>query len=134
MQFNPLASGELRIAMAAVSGRFPAIGVAFENQLSGIAINIIRFGEVLGPSAQIGSGLCISGRPGGKSLWMGASGQLVTLSGGGPTIGVGATNSGAWGQKMGSTTTSGAVLIDPDNKVLFSGAANITTNGSQWPV
>jgi len=134
VQFDLTASGSVRVAMAAVSGRYPAIGVAFNNALSGQSISIVRYGEVLGPSSEIGSGLCISGRPGGRTLWMGASGQVVVLSGGGPRIGVGATNSGAWGQNVGVTTSSGAVLIDPEHGVSFSGAANTTTNPQQWPV
>src|SRR5262249_26306396 len=32
---DPAGSGQIRIAMAAVSGRMPAIGVVFENNLSG---------------------------------------------------------------------------------------------------
>ena len=80
-------SGAIWVAMAAVSGRWPAIGVAFNNALSGSQCTVVRFGEVVGPLNAIGSGLCISGRM-GRSLWMGASGQLVTVSGGGPTIGV----------------------------------------------
>jgi hypothetical protein len=134
VQFTLGASGSVRVAMAAVSGRFPAIGVAFANALSGQLISIVRYGEVLGPSSEIGSGLAISGRPGGRSLWMGASGAVVVLSGGGPTIGVGATNSGSWGQYVGATTSSGAVLIDIEPGVKYSGAANITTNPLQWPV
>lgn len=134
VQFDLTNSGAVRIAMAAVSGRYPAQGVAFGNALSGQPISVIRYGEVLGPASEIGSGLCISGRAGGRSLWLGASGQLVTVSGGGPTIGVGVTNSGAWGQRMGVTTTSGAVLVDPNTFVQFSGSANITTNPLMWPV
>ena len=133
VQFDPTASGQVRIAMAAVSGRAYAHGIAFTNALSGQPITIIRFGEVLGPSSEMGSGLCISGRMGGRSLWMGASGQVVTISGGGPGIGVGATNSGAWGQRIGSTTKSGAVLVDIVPNILLSGAATITTNPQTWP-
>jgi hypothetical protein len=126
-------SGLLQIAMAAVSGRMPATGVMFANALSGTVATVIRFGDVLGPSLSIGSGLCISGRM-GRSLWVGASGSVVTLSGGGPTIGIGATNSGAWGQRIGTSSASGAVLIDILPQLQFSGAANITTNIQQWPI
>ncbi len=119
--------------MAAVSGRWPAIGVVFGNAAAGAAVSVVRFGEVNGPSNAIGSGLCISGRL-GRSLWLGSSGQLVTVSGGGPTIGVGVGNSGAWGQRMGMSTGSGSVLVDPVMYVLFSGAANITTNLQMAPI
>lgn len=137
-------SGQIQIAMAAVSGRMPATGVLFsniqsgqqlENTLSGaIGIGpVIRYGLVKGFSSEIGSGVCISGRM-GRSLWVGASGQIVTISGGGPTIGVGATNSGAWGQFIGISAASGAVLIDIVPSLLFSGAAAITTDPRTWPV
>lgn len=134
VQFTPGASGAIRVAMAAASGRIPAIGIVFENVASGQLAKVVRYGDVQPPSSEIGSGVCISGRPGGRTLWVGASGQVVVLSGGGPTIGVGATNSGAWGQRMGATSTSGAVLVDVGPGIQFSGAANITTNMQQWPV
>jgi hypothetical protein len=130
---DPAGSGQIRIAMAAVSGRMPAIGVVFENNLSGSACKVVQAGHVVPPSAAMGSGVCISGRI-GKSLWVGASGQVVVLSGGGPTIGVGATNSGAWGQRLGTSALSGTVLIQMNPNQQFSGAANITTNPQQWPV
>ncbi len=131
--FDPAGSGAVRIAMASVSGRMPAIGVVFENVASGSLCKVIKYGNVMPPSNAMGSGVCISGRI-GKSLWVGSSGQLVVLSGGGPTIGVGATNSGAWGQRMGNSSTSGAVLIDIVPFMQYSGQANTTTNFQQWPV
>jgi hypothetical protein len=126
-------SGFLRIAMAAVSGRMPANGVAFGNALSGGALLFVVTGKNVGPAAEIGSGLCISGRMGSR-LWVGASGQLVTISGGGPTIGVGITNSGAQGQLIGIVASSGAVYINTDPPFLLSGAAVITTNTQFWPL
>jgi hypothetical protein len=131
--FDPAGSGQIRMAMAAVSGRIPAIGVVFENNLSGSTCKVVTAGHVIPPSTEMGSGVCISGRI-GKSLWVGASGQVVVLSGGGPTIGVGATNSGAWGQRIGTSALSGTVLIQMNPNLQFSGAANITTNPQQWPV
>jgi hypothetical protein len=125
-------SGFLQIAMAAVSGRMPADGIAFGNALSGAALLFIITGRALGPAAEIGSGLCISGRMGSK-LWVGASGQVVTISGGGPTIGVGATNSGAIGQLCGRITSSGQVFITMDQGQ-YSGAAVITTDTRFWPL
>ena len=121
------------MAMAAVSGRMPAIGVVFENNLSGAMCKVVQIGHVIPPSTEMGSGVCISGRI-GKSLWVGASGQVVVLSGGGPTIGVGATNSGAWGQRLGVSALSGTMLVQMNLDQQFSGAANITTNLQQWPV
>jgi len=130
-QLSP--SGLLRIAMAAVSGRMPAIGVVITNVLSGSIATVIRYGDFLGVATVAGSGFCISGRE-GRSLWVGASGQVVTASGGGPTIGVGATNSGALGQRIGTSSASGAMLIDIVPGILLSGAAAITTNNIMWPV
>ena len=131
--FDPVGSGQIRLAMAAVSGRMPAIGVVFENQLSGDICKVVSLGHVIPPTTAMGSGVCISGRI-GKSLWVGASGQLVVLSGGGPTIGVGATNSGAYGQRMGVSAMSGTVLVQLNPNMQFSGSANVTTNLQQWPV
>lgn len=129
-------SGRIQIAMAAVSGRMPATGVVFANALSGALVTVVRWGNVLGPVSAIGSGLCISGRM-GRSLWVGASGQVVTISGGGPAIGVGGglnANSGAYGQFIGRSAASGGVLIDIVPSLLLSGAAIITTNPQCWPV
>ena len=131
--FDPSGSGQVRIAMAAVSGRMPAIGVVFEPVASGDACKVVMLGHVVPPGPEMGSGVCISGRV-GKSLWVGASGQLVVLSGGGPTIGVGASNSGSWGQRMGTSALSGTVLVQMNPNVQFSGAANLTTNPQQWPI
>lgn len=126
-------SGLIQMAMAAVSGRMPATGVVFANAASGQIASIIRYGDVGGFASEMGSGVCISGRM-GRSLWVGASGQVVTLSGGGPTIGVGATNSGAWGQRIGNSSASGRITVDILPQLQFSGAANITTNVQQWPI
>lgn len=131
--FDPVGSGQIRLAMAAVSGRMPAIGVVFENQFSGDICKVVSLGHVIPPTTAMGSGVCISGRI-GKSLWVGASGQLVVLSGGGPTIGVGPTNSGAYGQRMGMSAMSGTVLVQLNPNMQFSGSANVTTNLQQWPV
>lgn len=125
-------SGFARIAMASVSGRMPAVGVAFTNTLSGSPVTVVYAGKMLGPSSEIGSGLCISGRNQSR-LWVGVSGQVVTISGGGPTIGIGATNSGAWGQMVGQVAGSGAVWISM-GETLFSGASVITTNPAFWPL
>jgi hypothetical protein len=125
-------SGFARIAMAAVSGRMPAYGVAFTNALSGESVSIVMAGTVRVPTAEISSGVAASGRWMSR-LWVGASGQLVTISGGGPTIGIGPTNSGAMGQLIGSTTGSGRVIIDMDATML-SGEAVITTNSQFWPL
>lgn len=126
------ASGLLQIAMAAVSGRMPADGVAIINALSGGTLSFVRFGETTGVASEIGSGFCVSGRNGSR-IWVGASGQVVTISGGGPTIGVGATNSGALGQIIGRTIGSGRMFVNADNTIR-SGANTITTNLQFWPL
>lgn len=126
------ASGLLQIAMAAVSGRMPAHGVAVTNALGGAALSFIRLGQTLGVASEMGSGLCVSGRQ-GSTIWVGASGEVVTISGGGPTVGIGATNSGAQGQIMGWVTNSGAITVQADNTV-YSGEAVVTTDTRFWPL
>lgn len=125
-------SGLLIIAKAAVSGLWPAMGICFDNVLSGSIAQVVTFGNVVGPADQIGSGLCFSGRL-GRPLFMGASGQVVTISGGGPRVGVGPTNSGAMTQRVGMSTTSGAMFVRIELE-LSSGAANLTTLTRWWPL
>jgi hypothetical protein len=66
----------VRIAMAAVSGRRPAIGIVADNVASGIQCNIITQGIL-----NVGSGLIASGFWPNRRLWVGRSGDVITLSG-----------------------------------------------------
>jgi len=142
VQIDPTLSGFVRIAMAAVSGRMPAIGVAFENQLSGQAINIVRYGVVTAPISEVGSGYALVKAAAaspfqGRSLFLGASGAIITFTAVAANlyVGVGSTNSGAWAQKLGHNVTSGStLLIDPSPRIIASGAAIVGTNSLIWPV
>lgn len=70
-------SGQVRIAMASVSGRMPAIGVVFENVASGINVNV----HAVGANRITASGIAdYSGRV-GDLLYVGRSGHVVTQSG-----------------------------------------------------
>lgn len=127
-----IGSGFVRIAMAAVSGRMPAIGVCLTNVLSGSTCTFVYAGRHMSLSGQIGSGFAISGRWQSR-LWVGASGQIVTISGGGPTVGIAAGNSGAMGQIIGQTANSGMLWLQM-GEVMYSGAAVITTDTRFWPL
>lgn len=126
------ASGFVQIAMAAVSGRMPSDGIAFTNTLSGSVVAFMERGTSLGVASEMGSGFCVSGRQ-GSNIYVGSSGQVVTISGGGPTVGVGAGNSGAIGQLVGRVIHSGQVAVYIDRRQ-FSGAALITTDSQFWPL
>jgi hypothetical protein len=69
-------SGNLRVAMASISGRMPAIGVVFDNVASGIQANVYSFGMFV-PS----SGMADFSGQGGQLVYVGRSGQIVTASG-----------------------------------------------------
>jgi hypothetical protein len=69
-------SGNIRIAMASVSGRMPAVGVVFQNTLSGLPANVYTAGAF-----QFTSGLVDFSGYLGQSLFVGRSGQIVTTSG-----------------------------------------------------
>ncbi len=72
-----LGSGlSVKIAMASVSGRWPAAGVVYDNVSSGIQCNIHTQGVI-----RVGSGYITSGIVQGKRLFLGRSGEIVTLSG-----------------------------------------------------
>lgn len=124
-------SGLLQVAMAAVSGRMPADGIAIATPASmnsGTVASFIRMGRVLLGFLEP----AISGKQGSR-IWVGASGQVVTISGAGGGVGIGPTNSGAQGQMIGRICGSGEILIDVDN-TLYSGEAVITTDSRFWPL
>lgn len=123
-------SGNLRIAMAAVSGRMPAIGVAIDNVLSGIPVNVYNGGLVFFTSGLF-TGIAHFGQP----VWVGRSGHLVPISG---SFGSGGFASGDIGQKMGVAVTrsgsashgSGAVLLSPCTVVWSGGPLGEATGGT----
>lgn len=69
-------SGGIRVAMASVSGRMPAIGVVVDNVSSGIKAPIYQFG-FFAPS----SGLVQTSGQAGSLLFVGRSGDVSTASG-----------------------------------------------------
>lgn len=112
-------SGTLRVAMASVSGRMPAIGIAVDNALSGIELNVYTKGMF--PVSISGLYTFGSGQN-GRLLWVGQSGQLGTVSGGWCSGGWG---SGNVGQNVGTIFNSGVYLIDVSRE-LMSGGPNLT--------
>lgn len=105
-------SGNLRIAMAAVSGRMPAIGVVVDNVASGIQANVYTQGNIL-----FTSGLFTGIGFFGDDVWVGRSGHLVPISG---SFGSGGYASGDFGQKMGVAMAVG------------SGAVHLNVNSTIW--
>lgn len=103
-------SGHIQIAMASVSGRMPAVGIIIDNVLSGISANVYTQGFF-----QFSSGLADYSGFLGRRVFVGRSGQLVTVSGAN-----GAWLSGDFGQAMGNVTGSGSVLVNV-SQVVFSG-------------
>lgn len=97
-------SGNIRIAKASVSGLMPAIGVVYDNVLSGIQPNVYTQG-ILQYSSGLGDYSGNLGRP----LYVGRSGHVVTASG--------SWNSGGFTeldqiQFIGTVYNSGASLVN----------------------
>lgn len=97
-------SGNIRIAKASISGLMPAIGVVYDNVLSGIQPNVYTQG-ILQYSSGLGDYSGNLGRP----LYVGRSGHVVTASG--------SWNSGGFAdtdqiQFIGTVYNSGASLIN----------------------
>ncbi len=97
-------SGNIQIAMASVSGRMPAIGVAYDNVLSGIALNVHTTGVL-----QFASGLANFSGFIGSELYVGRSGQVTQLSGSWTS---GNMASGDVAQVLGLAINSGAAFFD----------------------
>lgn len=113
--------GNLRIAMAAISGRMPAIGVVKANVASGIGANVHVVGFVQYLSAGSGQPCDFSGQI-GRRIWVGMSGDLVTSSGllwAG--TGSGGWLSGSYMQNLGRVVNSGGVVLNIDSSA-FSGS------------
>lgn len=97
-------SGNLLIAMAAISGRMPAIGIVEENRISGAACRVYTIGTY-----QFTSGMADYSGFIGKRIWVGQSGQIVTLSG---AWGSGGYLSGDLGQCVGVVWNSGGATFN----------------------
>lgn len=104
-------------AMASVSGRMPAIGVIFDNVLSGISANIYTQGFFT-PSV---SGIINFSGFVGKAIWVGRSGDLVTVSGISANGTLGAFASGDLGQKLGFAVNSGSIILNLNTTVWSGG-------------
>ena len=114
-------SGQLQVAMAAVSGRMPAVGIVIDNVLSGIQANVYTGGLL-----QFGSGLADYSGYTGKRAWIGRSGQVTTISG---SFSSGGFASGDLGQVVGVITNSGAVLVNLDLTIRSGGPLGIGVEG-----
>jgi len=99
---NP--SGFITIAMAAVSGRMPAVGVVPENVVSGDPVTVMSVGPL-----PFTSGLADFSGYLGKRVWVGRSGQVTTISGSWSSAGFA---SGDFGQPLGVVQRSGTVIIN----------------------
>jgi hypothetical protein len=97
-------SGNLQIAMAAVSGRMPAIGIVVDNVLSGISVNVYTQGVF-----QFSSGMSNYSGYLGKRLFVGRSGQITVVSGAWSS---GGFASGDIGQVIGTPINSGGAFIN----------------------
>jgi hypothetical protein len=114
-------SGNLRIAMASVSGRMPAIGVVVDNVASGIQCNVYAAGilQLVVLSGQ----MTYSGYL-GQPVYVGRSGQLVTFSG--------ANNSGGFAsgdvlQQIGVVLNSGGLVTEIGSVGLSPSFGSITS-------
>lgn len=109
---NVSQSGYLQVAMPAVSGRMPAIGVVVDNYASGVMATFKEFG-----SAQGMSGMCSFGTL-GRTVWIGRSGHLAQMSGSWLS---GGFLSGDITQRAGIALNSGGLRIHMELTVCYSG-------------
>jgi len=107
-------SGNLRIAMASVSGRMPAIGVVVDNVASGIS-GVVVYTQ---GAFQVTSGLANYSGYLGKPVWVGPSGHVVTFSGSFNSGGFNAASGGDFVQRFGVCFNSGAFIVTPDSTLL----------------
>lgn len=109
-------SGRVEIAMAAVSGRMPAVGVVTENVASGIACNV----QIAGYYQDNSGSLLFSGI--GTRVHVGRSGQIAIMSG--------SWSSGGWlsgdlGQSIGIAVNSGGFLFNVIPNMYSGGVAGM---------
>ena len=97
-------SGNLRVAMASVSGRMPAIGFTTTNVLSGASMAVIVAGKF-----QLSSGMADYSGFLGAPVYIGRSGQFVTASG---SFNSGGFASGDWIQEIGVPYNSGGLITN----------------------
>ena len=104
---NVSQSGYARVAMASVSGRMPAVGIVIDNVASGLQANIYSHGDV-----QLTSGLADYSGFLGRAVWVGRSGQIVSVSGSFNSGGLNLASGGDFVQRAGVIINSGRFLID----------------------
>lgn len=101
-------SGNLRVAMASVSGRMPAVGIVTDNVLSGDRPNAVYTQGFIQPF----SGMCDFSGYLGKGIYVGRSGQLVqwnaSFNSGGFSLLAGAD----FVQRLGVIVNSGGFLLN----------------------
>lgn len=132
-------SGALIIAMASISGRYPAIGAVVDNVLSGIQPNVYSHGPIF----QVTSGLANYSGWLGRHVILGRSGHLVSMSG---SFNSGGLLSGDVYQPLGIAVNSGAFTLNvagslevsPDRQqmhpsaakawICFTGTGTVTIN------
>jgi hypothetical protein len=107
-------SGYLRIAMASLSGRQLAAGVVMDNILSGFPANVFVHGAF-----QFTSGMADYSGKLGRTVLVGRSGQIVTMSGSWNSGGF-VTGSGDRFQRVGVVMNSGGFVANVD-AVTWSG-------------
>lgn len=100
-------SGQLRVAMASVSGRMPAIGIVADGVLSGIPANVYTQGMF-----QLSSGLADYSGCLGKPVWVGRSGHVVSWSGSFNSGGLNVLSGGDFVQRIGVAVTSGGFVVN----------------------
>jgi hypothetical protein len=98
-------SGRARIAMAAVSGRMPAVGVALSNFASGDVVTIFHRGRIQATALNFSGAI-------GRDVFVGRSGTLVTatydVASGYPSL------SGDQQQKIGVAKNQSGAFIFPN--------------------
>ncbi|RJQ24612.1 hypothetical protein C4577_07525 [Candidatus Parcubacteria bacterium] len=110
-------SGYLRIAMASVSGRWPALGIVIDNVASGLRAPVYGIGTVQIPLAAASGIVDFSGYL-GRQLVLGRSGHVVTDSGG---FNSGGLVAGDAVQPLGSVgINSGQINLNVEDPLLFN--------------
>src|SRR3990167_10633216 len=100
-------SWQLRIAMASLSGRMPAIGIVVDNVASGSNANVYTQG-----SFQFSSGMVDFSGWLGKTVWVGRSGHLVQWSGSFNSGGLNIASGQDFLQRLGTIINSGSCVAN----------------------
>ncbi len=115
-------SGQIGVAMAAVSGRWPAVGIALGNALSGTTVAWAQVG-----SLQLTSGMADYSGYLGRRVWLGRSGQITTISG---SWSSGGFASGDVGQPIGIIANSGAIHFNVFSVIWSGGPLGVAAGGT----